>query len=483
MRTDNKRRIVKLLDFDALYEARRDIAVILNRFDFTAPRYAETLSAHLFSSTNEVDFVARCECEYLKGNRFLDHTCPVCHQPVTLDMEAIDGHLEYRTWLEYPTEAEGGWLHPIVFNMLNRWLRVNGKKPHRYLEEILDPTVPTAPEIIDVCDGKGFQYLYKNFDRIIDWFAHHFKPTANRPNVNVILHFLKKHRSILFCRHMPVLASSLHPIVMGEGYGNNRRRFVDQSSQYVLLSASTLSYLAYSSKRFRRKDAVDIASWVAYRSHISYLTDKDCGVAVKQLSKKKALPRQHLYGGRLHLSARGVIVPISGPHQIDELGMPWATMVNLLRPHIRGRLMLKYGLTLGEAATRHRRALQLYDPLIYEIINDLIAECPYKGLPCLFNRNPSIRTGSIQLMFITSVKTDPNDHTIEFSVLAAPPPNADYDGDELNLFLLTEMWTIPYWMALHPSRQILDRNSPTISNMIGIPPTALVVWNTFLRKV
>lgn len=54
---------------------------------------------------------------------------------------------------------------------------------------------------------------------------------------------------------------------------------------------------------------------------------------------------------------------------------------------------------------------------------------------------------------------------------------------ELNLFLLPEMWTIPYWMALHPSRQIMDRNSPRLSKMLSIPSTALVVWNSALKTV
>ena len=118
-------------------------------------------------------------------------------------------------------------------------------------------------------------------------------------------------------------------------------------------------------------------------------------------------------------------MPLSGAHECDEIHLPWSSAVNLLRPHIRGRLMRKYGMSLGQAATRHRRALSCHDALIETIMNDLIAECPYKGLPCLFNRNPSIRTGSTQLLFITKIKQDVDDKTIEFSVLVATGPNAD----------------------------------------------------------
>lgn len=429
MRTDNRRRILKLIDFDKLYNQYKSTAVILNRFDFNDANYSETLSEHLFSSTHDVDFVARCTCDYYHGNRYLDKICPICNTRVTLDMEAINGHLEFKTWLECPRSLSGGWLHPVVYHVLHKWLRAGGKRPKKYLEEILNPNIPTSPEIADVITGKGFSYFHDNFDRIIEWFMFHYKPTASKPNVPVIQLFLQKHRDLLFCRHLPVLASSLHPIVMGEGYGNNRRRFVDQSSQFVLLAASTLSYQQFSMKKYRRKDADEVAAWIAFEAHMSYLTDKDCGVAVRQLSKKKSLPRQHVFGTRLHETVRGVIVPLSGPHRIDEIHLPWSAAVNLFRPHIRGRLMRKYGMTLGEAATRQRRALVLYDPLIDKIMTDLIAECPYVGHPCLFNRNPSIRTGSLQLLFITYVKKDPEDKTIEFSVLVATPFNADFDGD------------------------------------------------------
>lgn len=425
MRTDNTHRILKLHDFDHLFASRKDKAVVLNKFNFMSPNYPETLSEHLFSTANDVDFIARCRCDYFVGNRFLDRECPICHTRATLDMEAMDGKLEYKTWLSCPAEIPNGWLHPVVYNVLNNWLRAGGKKPRRYLEEILDPRTPLSPELVDIVDGKGFDYFYKNFDRLIDWFSFHYKPTASKPNVPNIRYFLMKYRNILFCHYLPVLSSSLHPIVMGDGFGSRRRRFVDQSSQFVLAAASALSYLAFSNKRYRRDDEVDVATWEAYKNHMSYLTDKDCGVATRQLSKKKSLPRQHIFGSRLHLTVRGVIVPLSGAHECDEIHLPWSSAVNLLRPHIRGRLMRKYGMSLGQAATRHRRALSCHDKLIETIMNDLIAECPYKGLPCLFNRNPSIRTGSTQLLFITKIKQDVDDKTIEFSVLVATGPNAD----------------------------------------------------------
>ena len=49
-------------------------------------------------------------------------------------------------------------------------------------------------------------------------------------------------------------------------------------------------------------------------------------------------------------------------------------------------------------------AINVYDYEIDVIMQNMIKDCPYKGLPILMNRNPSLRIGSIQLLFVTKIK-------------------------------------------------------------------------------
>jgi len=119
------------------------------------------------------------------------------------------------------------------------------------------------------------------------------------------------------------------------------------------------------------------------------------------------------------------------PHQdrYDELYFPWGIAVNLLKLHILGRLMRKHNMTVGEATVRHVKSLIQHDPLIDQIMKDLIHECKpdFPGLPILFNRPPSIKRGAVQLLYCSRVKPELEDKTINISTLILRDPNADFD--------------------------------------------------------
>lgn len=474
MRTDTRRRILDVQNFDRMFNG--DSCLILNKIDFTKAGYAERLATSVFSRTSDITFVASCECHYLTGNEFIGSTCPKCHSIVTRDMDAADGHLHHKTWLSCPEGVPGGWLNPAVYQVLNRWMTYS-KRRSSYLADILDPTTPIPPELEGHVTGKGFSYFYQNFDYLMDFFLNVNKATAFKQETARIRTFIQEFRDRLFCHYLPTMSSSLHSIVMSEGTNSNRRRFVDKNAQFVLHAAETLSYLEHSPRRVRRQAQIETATWQAYQDYIKYIDD----ISYRQLSIKKSLPRQHIFGSRLHFTFRGVIVPIAGEHWYDELHLPYSMAVNLYRVDIMGILMHQYGMCVSEAARKHHKALVTFDPLIYQIIQTLIAECSlYKGVPCLFNRNPTIRRGSTQLLFHTHTKTVVEDKSIGFSSMICGPPNADYDGDELNGLRLTEIGAVEHWLSMHPSRNMLSLNELGVDDCITIPKPMLTVWNSFL---
>jgi hypothetical protein len=101
-----------------------------------------------------------------------------------------------------------------------------------------------------------------------------------------------------------------------------------------------------------------------------------------------------MLGTRLHFSFRTVIIPHKDRY--NELYIPWAVAVNLLKEHIIGRLMNAYDLSFGDAIARQILALMRYDPLIDQIMSDLIKESKYPGLGVLWNRNP--QKGSVSIV-------------------------------------------------------------------------------------
>ena len=432
-----RQRLWHEMDCDKLFRMSRN-TVVLNRFDFSSPKYPETLSEMIFSRSSDLDFIARCSCEHLQGNFYLGQICPECKTVVTMDMESATGHLEHRAWLECPKEIKG-WLNPSAFFVLTKWLTygkrvasnyVNAKgeiatkgraRKGNYLEDILDVTSDNPPEIADTITGSGFNYLYDNFDFIMDFFLNTFKKTANKKGVGKIAQYIKKYRNSIFCRYYPILASSLHSVVMSDGNRENRKRYVDKFCQYVQHAAESLAYHEFSHKKNKSLYEVEVATFTALQDIIAYTSV----IATAQLSAKRAMPRMHMFGSRLHLSFRSVISPVVGEHAIDEIYVPSAVACNTFRDDIIGRLMRDHNHTYPEAYNRQQFALVRFDRLIHEIMLSFIHECPYKGIPVLWIRNPVVRVGGTQLVFITRIKTDLSDETISMSSLICGPPNAD----------------------------------------------------------
>lgn len=430
MRSDSRKRVFSILNMDELFhkaQARGD-ALLLDKYDFSRPGYSDELSSSLYSRSTEIDFIARCECGHLTGNMYRGTTCPKCRTVVSQDMEAADGHLNHRVFLSCPDNIPG-WLHPHVYRILSRWLTYGeARSKINILDNIIDPTVPLLPDLEGIVLGRGFTYLYHNFDFLMDFFLVHYKRTADKAHtdpktgISRMRYFLNLVRDRVFCRYLPVLSSALHPIIMSDGSNPGRQRYVDKNTKHVLSAANGLSYLRHSPRqRFLRQDVVEETAFTAYKEHIAYLEE----ISTKQLAKKKSLPRRHIFGARLHLTARGVIVPIFGDHDYDTFYFPWQIGVNMFRDDIVGRLVRKHGMTIAQAMYKQQTALQIYDEDIHQMMNDFIAECPYKGIPHLVNRNPSLKRGSLQILFCTQIKKDVKDKSVEISTMVIGDPNAD----------------------------------------------------------
>ena len=491
----DKLRLISLVDLDDLFHRSLN-KVILTDCDFTKSGYSETLRNHLHSKRDILDSIATCECEHLKSNFYLGMTCPKCHTEVTIDDVGGDNFQEHKVWIRLPDEIPGA-LQPNAFFTLRRFLiygeneqddydddrmkvlSKNGKKQENYLESILDVTTPPHPSIAEFIPGKGFSYFYHNFDYIMDFFLNRFSKTAKKKEVPIIKQYIRKYRDRLFCRHFPALTSTLHAVINREGQKSKKAKYVDQYCQHILHCANILSFLKYKSKRHRSQKEIERLTFDAYQELMGY----ESLIIDKHLSDKKALPRMHLFGTRFHVSFRSVISPIIGPHQIDELHIPFNVAVNTFRPEILGRLMEGDGLNDTEAFNKHQTALVKFDEDIYQILVGLIRNCPYKGIPVLWVRNPVVRAGGVELMFVTQIKTDMGDQTISMSSLMCPFSNADFDGDEKNGFRIPTMEMVEEFKAVHASRLYLSHNEMSVTPHITIPKLTQITINKFLGRV
>jgi hypothetical protein len=228
---------------------------------------------------------------------------------------------------------------------------------------------------------------------------------------------LEEYKDRWFTYHVPILNQRFHRLTQ-----NGPIKYTDAGAIYILNALTTLAHLEFKCRSSNmRQDRIDQQLWEFYKIYLLY---SDNTLSKMQLGKY-GQTRKHLLGTRVHFSGRGVIIPITECHYGDELHIPWILAVQCLQLEILNFLQERYRLTLNEAQERLTRAQVHYDEIIDQIFKDLIKECPYKGLPIIFWRNPSIQVGALQLLFVTKVKIDVDDTTIGFSPYIVTLPNAD----------------------------------------------------------
>jgi len=94
-----------------------------------------------------------------------------------------------------------------------------------------------------------------------------------------------------------------------------------------------------------------------------------------------------------------------------------------------------------------------------------------------------LKRGAVQLLYVTRVKKELADKTINISTLILSAPNADFDGDALNGILLIEGDAARAYHVLHPSQRIKSTNQSSISDDITLPKQSIAVLNNYLQSV
>lgn len=96
---------------------------------------------------------------------------------------------------------------------------------------------------------------------------------------------------------------------------------------------------------------------------------------------------------RYNFSSRCVIRQ-SGLLRIDQILLPYTMLVKCLQQRIINILIRTYNINPSDAYDIWNRAVATPDERIEEIITAIIKSNP-EGLPCIINRNPTIRNPHI----------------------------------------------------------------------------------------
>jgi len=229
---------------------------------------------------------------------------------------------------------------------------------------------------------------------------------------------------------LPVLPPTLRPLVPLEGgrfatadFNDLYRRVITRNNRLKTLIEMRAPEVILRNEKRMLQESVDA---LLDNSRKSRPVKGRGGRALKsltdQLKGKGGRFRQNLLGKRVDYSGRSVITV--GPDlKLHQCGLPKEMAVELFKPYIIRELEKRGEVDKTNAA---KRIVEQKQPEIWQILEDLI-----KNYPILLNRAPTLHKLGIQAF--EPVLTE--DKAIKLHPMVCSPYNADFDGDQMAVFV------------------------------------------------
>jgi len=385
--------------------------IVLNQLKYIEVD-ASKLSEALYTKYNEeISLIPSCEQGCTKGAWKLGKLCPVCGTEITNEFNNIDSVL----WIE-KFSNDLPLLNPYYWGKFRKLFKNNIDGVRWLTDTTYNP--PGIPPILfnlaGLMNGRGYKKFIDNIPRILTHLKNNsiFRYNNKLGKIEALLKEYKKDKDKLFSRYVSL---------------PNKRLFVMEMTNKGNYTSSMLA------------DVIDVALYSIKLASLDPNTKKvENGVGNilsklsilpetyirEKLAKKPGIIRKNIYGTRSHFTFRCVISSLPSYKDYDTIEVPWKILCSAFRPHVLNKL-LKMGYKYKDANALIYKSISKYDPVIDAIGKELIAENKEKGIPVLFHRNPSLKQGSIQLVYITKFKSNMDDETISASMLIIKSPNGD----------------------------------------------------------
>ena len=225
---------------------------------------------------------------------------------------------------------------------------------------------------------------------------------------------------------LPVIPPDLRPMLQLDGgrlaasdLNELYRRVIARNKRLSKLIAVSAPYVILNNEKRMLQEAVD--ALIDNGRRTKPVTGPS-GRALKCLSSclkgKQGRFRQNLLGKRVDYSGRSVIAV--GPDlKLYQCGLPREMAVKLLRPFIASLLIQRKLVSAHMAADR---LIDRYDPIVFDIVEEIIGQHPV-----LLNRAPTLHRLSIQAFQPKLV----DGRAIRLHPLVCTGFNADFDGDQM----------------------------------------------------
>lgn len=375
--------IQRVLSMDEYYRSTEGDKIILNHLSPMAlddiTKINESLMT-VYNNTESISTMPSCECGMIKGRYMLGRACSACGTSCRESYEKVKPLMWLKTLAPHIK-----FINPIFWLILRNLL----DKKTDYLRWLCDPkyNIPTniPNHIIGLKDELGgkrsYQNVLNNIPVILMYLSNHakYKTSYKRANILLLLDMYHKQGNEMFSDFLPIINKKLF-VMENTSKGKFVNLSVADVYDVVLMWVS-----AANDERATEKKQYD-----ATAEAVAKLADLYLMYMKNYVVKKIGIFRKHIYGARSHFTFRSVITSMPAQHQHDEIHIPWGIAVTVFKYHILNKL-IKRGYTYIEATRMRFKAVKSYDPVLHEIMNELIAESPQGKIPVILQRNQTRR--------------------------------------------------------------------------------------------
>jgi len=418
--------------------------------------------------SDSISMIPQCECGEMKGGWLLGKVCPYCSTSVTKKFVQIKPLL----WVKSYNNIQ--FFNPHFWGQLKVLFKSNGDKGMDAIRWLCDTEYrvqnvkPILRNLESIINGRGYSNFINSLPKIFTYLKNNstFKANDKATKVAMLEELYFREKDVLFSDYLGLI---------------NKRLFVMEVTNKGKFTSSMLGDIINISlaaiKLTTVTDPRKVENGIAYI--ISSINELFETYMRTYIAGKKGNVRRHIYGTRVNFTARAVITALPLKYDYDTIHVPWTIGVVVMRPHLinkLSKLRMRYrdiNEILYEATMRHI-------PIIEELLNELIAEAPGKGIPVIIHRNPSLLPGSSLFVHISKFKTDLEDKSVGISVLVVKAQNGDFDGDEENLGFALDVKMENMMKNFSPHYNIVDLDLFKINKNLYLPPTTMVTLSNYV---
>lgn len=370
--------LLDIVDFNRQFNTTETLPILVNDFNVETIEERERLSQMVYThyEGDTLNILPRCECGKITGQYNVGVVCPDCNVAV---MAVTERPLESILWVK-PVQGVTHFMNPMI------WLMLSERMTHQsvnLLRWVCDPLMALPsnatklPKRLFALEiERGIDAFAEHFDTYIDQFLEGDIIKGTKYQKKILKAFLERNRHKIFCHHLPI-PSKLNFITERTVTST----YVDTTMQSAVDAVWTISQSEHSTTKLSQK--MRISRTVKANMMLAQYYEQYIGTI---LVGKKGMLRKHVFGARLHFTARAVIDSLSDNHVYDELHIPWSLATMLFKVHLTSKL-IKRGYTPNQCTQLlHEHAVK-YNPLLDELFKELITETSHGGIPVLFNRN------------------------------------------------------------------------------------------------